>query len=92
MDSRALILSATSIINATVDDILRHVPAEVPVAIIGPSTPLFPGGFRDTPVCILPGTVALDFEATFRAVRHGKGTPALQAYARKPYVVLRDGG
>jgi len=44
-----------------------------------------------TAVRILACTVPLDFEATFRAVRHGKGTPALQAYARKPYVVLGDG-
>ena len=86
--SCALMLSATSIINGTADDILRYVPAGVPVAVLGPSTPLCPEAFLFTPVSFLAGTVPLDFEATFRAVRHGQGTPVLQRHGRKPYISL----
>ncbi|MFP4169241.1 MAG: Rossmann-like domain-containing protein, partial [Desulfonatronovibrionaceae bacterium] len=87
--SKALILSATSIINGTVEDILRHVPAGVPVALLGPSAPLCPEAFAGTRVSFLAGTVPFDFESTFRVVRHGKGTPALKRYGRKIVVPVR---
>ncbi|MGM0611072.1 MAG: Rossmann-like domain-containing protein [Thermodesulfobacteriota bacterium] len=50
--------------------------------------PLCSEAFLFIPVSFLAGTVPLDFEAIFRAVRHGKGTPVLQRHGRKPYIAL----
>ncbi len=88
--TQALFLSATSIINGTIDGILKYVPVGIPVALLGPSTPISRASFISSPVRVLAGTVPVDFEATFKAVRHGKGTPALQRYGRKPYAVLES--
>ena len=84
--AQALILTSTSILNNTADALLANVGSGVRGAMLGPSTPLVPEAFEKLPIHILAGSVPVDAEATFRAVRHGKGTPALIKFARKAYV------
>jgi hypothetical protein len=84
----ALIMTSTSIINNTVEDILDAVGPGVRVALVGPSTPLLAPVFSGLPVHFLAGTVPLDAEGTFKAIRHGKGTPALHRFGRKVYLAL----
>jgi hypothetical protein len=69
---------------------LAAVGPEVRVVMMGLSTPLVAEAFNGLPVHVLAGTVPVDPEGIFKAVRHGKGTPALQRFARKAYLLLPD--
>jgi hypothetical protein len=88
--AEVLILTSTSILNGTAEEMLAAVGTGVRVVMLGPSTPLVAEAFSGLPVHILAGTVPLDPEGIFKAVRHGKGTPALQRFARKACLVLAD--
>jgi hypothetical protein len=85
-----LIMTSTAILNDTADELLAAVGPDVRVVMMGPSTPLVAEAFSDLPVQVLAGTVPLDPEGIFKAVRHGKGTPVLQRFARKAYLPLSD--
>jgi hypothetical protein len=88
--AEVLIMTSTAILNDTADEMLAAVGPDVRVVMMGPSTPLVAGAFTGLPVHVLAGTVPLDAEGIFKAVRHGKGTPALQRFARKAYLLLAD--
>ncbi len=83
-----LILSATSILNQTTEEVLAQAGQSVKTVLLGPSTPMIPDAFRHLPVHYLAGTVPIDKEQTMKAVRHGKGTPVLQRYGRKVMLSL----
>jgi uncharacterized protein (DUF4213/DUF364 family) len=84
----ALIMTSTTLINGTADAFLSAVGPNVKVAMIGPSTPLMAAPFSGFSVHLLGGTVPIDFEKTFAAIRHGRGTPVLQRYAKKTFLEL----
>ena len=84
----AVILTSTSLLNGTADRLLNAVGPTVRVAMLGPSTPLIPEAFDGLPVHVLAGTVPMDRENILKAIRNGKGTPVLQRYSRKPYLVI----
>jgi len=46
---------------------------------------MLPEAFAHLPVSILGGTLPLENEAVVKAVRHGRGTHAIQKAARKVY-------
>jgi uncharacterized protein len=85
----ALIMTSTTLLNDTADGLLAALGSKVRVVMIGPSTPLIPEAFADLPVHVIAGTVPVDREEILKAIRHGKGTPALQKHSRKPYLVIR---
>jgi len=86
----AVIMTSTSLLNDTADRLLAASNPAVPLAMVGPSTPLVAEVFHHTPVQVLAGTVPVKIEETFKAIRHGKGTPALQRFGRKAYVTVRS--
>jgi uncharacterized protein (DUF4213/DUF364 family) len=86
--AEVLIMTSTSILNQTADGLLAAVGPNVRTAILGPSTPLVGEAFEGLAVHVLAGSVPVDREATFKAIRHGKGTPALQRFARKAYLAI----
>lgn len=86
--AEVVILTSTSILNGTVDDLLAAMGPEVRVLMMGPSTPMVASAFDGLPVHLLAGTVPVDADAVLKAVRHGKGTPVLQRYSRKVYLAL----
>ncbi len=88
--ARVFIMTSTTILNDTADELLAAVGPDVRVVMMGPSTPLLAEAFTGLPVDVLAGTVPVDPEGIFKAVRHGKGTPALQRFARKAYLLLSD--
>jgi len=61
----------------------------VRVAMLGPSTPMLSEPFKNLPIHLLGGTVPADFTETFKAIRHGRGTPVLQKYAKKVYLLMQ---
>lgn len=87
-NTEALILTSTSIINGSTEEILDNLAPGIPCVMLGPTTPMIPESFRHLPVNILAGTVPLDFEGVFKAVRHGKGTPVIQKSCKKVYTTL----
>ncbi len=86
--AEVLIMTSTAILNDTADSLLAAVGPDARVVMMGPSTPLVAEAFTGLPVDVLAGTVPIDSEGIFKAVRHGKGTPALRRFSRKVYLLL----
>ncbi|MEW6077316.1 MAG: DUF364 domain-containing protein [Thermodesulfobacteriota bacterium] len=87
--AQALVLTSTSLLNNTVEDILGHVSHETRTVLLGPSTPMVGEVFTSLPVHFLAGTVPVDRAATLRAIRHGTGTPVIQKAGRKVIMAIR---
>lgn len=83
-----LLLTSTSILNNTAEEILSHPHENVKTTMLGPSTPMVAEAFAHLPVHMLAGTVPLDRENIIKAVRHGMGTPMLHKFSRKSYLPL----
>jgi uncharacterized protein len=81
--AEVLLMTSTTIINGSFDELIQDAGPGVRAALIGPGTPLVAAPFAGLPVRVLAGTVPLDREATLRAVRHGHGTPVLLRHGRK---------
>lgn len=83
--AEVLIMTSTTLLGDTVDDLLAAAAPGVRVALMGPTTPLVPEVFAGTAVELLAGMVPLEAEPALRAVRHGAGAPELQRCSRKVY-------
>ena len=83
-----LLLTSTSILNNTTEEILSHLHKKVKVALLGPSTPMVAAAVAHLPVHMLAGTVPLDREKIIKAVRHGMGTPVLHRFSRKSFLLI----
>jgi uncharacterized protein len=90
--AQSCIVTATSLLNNSLDNILDTIPVDIPTVILGPSTPMIPDAFKGTAVRMLAGTVPVDHESVFRAVRQGAGTRVLHRFSRKVYEYLTDPG
>jgi uncharacterized protein (DUF4213/DUF364 family) len=76
------IITATSILNNTLERILNDLGNPRWVSIIGPSTPVCRNIFAGTPVTHLGGSVVLDREKVMQIISEGGGTPLLRPYLR----------
>jgi uncharacterized protein (DUF4213/DUF364 family) len=83
-----LLLTSTSILNNTTEEILQNVHPKIKTIMLGPSTPMVAAAFQHLPVHMLAGTVPIDKENVLKAIRHGMGTPVLQKFSRKSYLSL----
>ena len=83
-----LLLTSTSILNNTTEEILQNVHQKVKTIMLGPSTPMVAAAFKHLQVHMLAGTVPIDKENVLKAIRHGMGTPVLQKFSRKSFVRL----
>jgi uncharacterized protein (DUF4213/DUF364 family) len=83
--AEALIMTGTSILNNSTEDVLARAGQGIRVALLGPSTPMAPEAFSHLPVRLLAGSVVMDPEAVLKAVRHGAGTPVLGPFCRKKF-------
>jgi len=86
--AEALLLTSTSILNGSTEEVLGRLTHGVKAVLLGPSTPMVPEAFTHLPVCLLAGTVPVDQEAVLRAVRHGQGTPVIHRFSRKVLVAV----
>ncbi|MGI6616798.1 MAG: Rossmann-like domain-containing protein [Saccharofermentanales bacterium] len=73
-----VVVTATSIINHTVDDVLSHCTGAREVCLVGPSCPMSPEIFKDYGVTMLAGDVVTTPEQVLRIVSQGGGTRALK--------------
>jgi uncharacterized protein len=86
-----LFLTATSIVNGTMEELLSHAGPQVETVVLGPSTPILPDAFDHLRVHMLAGSAITDRDGALKAVRHGGGTHALKPFSRKVYWCA-DGG
>lgn len=81
-DCDVAIITATTLLNNTFEEIAAALGSPRSVALMGPSTPLLPDIFRDTPVTHLGGAVVADSARVLQVLSEGGGTPALRPYLR----------
>ena len=74
-----VVVTGTSIINHSIDDILDCCKNARQVAIVGPSTPMYPAAFKGRNVTLLAGSVVTDPGRLLQIVSQGGGTPAMKA-------------
>lgn len=76
------IITATSILNNTIEEVLNGLGNPRHVVLLGPSTPMCGEVFKGTPVNHLGGSVLLNAGKIMRIISEGGGTPALRPYLR----------
>ena len=81
------IVTATTLLNGTLEGVLNELGKPRHVALIGPSTPLCEEIFRESPVTHLGGSAIVDAAGLLRVVSEGGGTPDMRPCLR--YVNIR---
>jgi uncharacterized protein (DUF4213/DUF364 family) len=84
--AQVLLLTSTSVLNSSTEEILAHAGNNLKSVMLGPSTPMVADAFEHLPVHMLAGTVPVDKEKTLKAIRHGMGTPVLHKHSRKVFL------
>ena len=76
------IITATSILNNTIEEILNELGNPRHVTILGPSTPLCEEVFARTPVTHLGGSAIRDPRKVMQIISEGGGTPHMRPHLR----------
>jgi uncharacterized protein len=87
-DCDVAIITATTLLNHTFEETIAALGQPRVVALMGPSTPLVPDIFRDTPVTHLGGALVVDSGRALQIISEGGGTPALRPYLRFVNLIL----
>jgi len=86
------IISATAIINRTIDPLLACTSRAREVVLVGPSAPLLPNVFGPRGVRLLSGVMVRDAEQMLQIVSEGGGTRQFGKAVRKVCVRLQPVG
>jgi uncharacterized protein len=86
--STVALISGTTLVNGTIDDILRHSAAARIVAVIGPTTVLLPAAYEGTRVNRLGGAFITDGPAALRIVMEGGGVKELKRISERIELIL----
>ncbi len=81
-DCDVAIITATTLLNNTFEEMIGMLGSPRLVALMGPSTPLMPDIFTDTLITHLGGAVVADSARVMQIISEGGGTPALRPYLR----------
>lgn len=81
-DCSVAIITATTLLNGTFEETIGSLGKPRAVALIGPSTPLVPSIFDNTPITHLGGVTVDNPLRMLQIVSEGGGTPALRPYLR----------
>ncbi len=81
-DCDVAIITATSIINNTADDLLSALKRNRAAVMLGPSTPLCPEIFKDTRITQLSGAIVIKPERIKTIISEGGGTMLMKKYLR----------
>lgn len=82
------IITATTLLNDTLEEILNSLGNPRHVAILGPSTPLCAEIFQGTPITHLGGAAIQDMNKVMQIISDGGGTPAMRPYLRFVNILL----
>lgn len=74
------VITSTSIINNTVDELLGHLQRNRAAVMLGPSTPICPEIFADTKISQLSGSLVLNSERLKHVVSQGGGTKLMKKH------------
>jgi len=74
------IITATSIINGTIDDLLGNLQRNRAAVLLGPSTPVCPEAFQDTRITQLSGSLVKEPEPLKRIISQGGGTMLMKKH------------
>ena len=85
-----VLITATSLVNHTIDGLLAHVGACRQVAVLGATTPLVPEAFAGTPVTLLSGIVVDQPVLALQVASEAGGTRRLRRCSHKVNVRIRD--
>lgn len=85
------IVTATTLLNNTFEETVDMLGSPRLVALMGPSTPLVPGVFQNTPVTHLGGAVVADSRRALQIISEGGGTPALRPFLRFVNILIHPG-
>ena len=85
------LITATSLLNGTLEPILETVKSARHVTLLGPSTPLSPEAFQDTIVSHLAGSVSVNNDKVLQVVSEGGGTPAMRPFLRFINLIRNEG-
>ena len=84
------LITATTLANHTLDDLLTLAGDAREVVLLGPSTPMVPEVFAGTPVTLLAGVEVLDGSAMLRIVSEGGSTRQFGPAVRKVCARISD--
>jgi uncharacterized protein (DUF4213/DUF364 family) len=76
-DCTIVILSGTTLINQTFEEIVKYIGGAREAVLLGPSAPLLPDAFENTPITYLAGVRIIDGEKSLQIVSEGGGTQRL---------------
>jgi uncharacterized protein (DUF4213/DUF364 family) len=80
---QVVILTATALLNQTIDGLLGSCKAAREIAVLGPTTPFLPGPFRKRGVTILSGVQGIDSPRILQIVSEAGGTRSFGKAIRK---------
>lgn len=84
------LISATTIINDTIDGLLEAAQNCRHVVVLGSSTPLLPQAFDETPVTCLSGIVVTDPTGILQVIAEGGGTRFFKPFVQKWNIRLKE--
>lgn len=73
-----IVITATSIINHTIDEVIRYCKSAKEVCLVGPSTPLCPEILKKYNITLLAGSVVRNPELILQIVSQGGGTMSMK--------------
>ncbi|HTY62820.1 MAG TPA: DUF364 domain-containing protein [Acidobacteriota bacterium] len=82
-ECQVVVLSATTLLNQTIDGLLDHCMAACEIVILGPSTPFLPGVLSKRGVTVLSGVQVVDTPQVLRVVSEAGGTRKFGSAVRK---------
>jgi len=88
--SQVAIITATSLINGTLEPLLELARDCREVALLGPSTPLLPEAFQGTPIRCLAGIRVREPQQVLQCIAEGQGFRVFKRYVRKGFIRLPD--
>jgi hypothetical protein len=88
-DCQVALITATSIVNHSMDDFLHAAARCREVAVLGATTPLLPEAFADTPVTCLSGVVVKEPDEVMRVVSTAGGMQQFKSYVEKVNLPLK---
>lgn len=83
-----VVITATSLVNKTFDEIIANISKAKEIVVVGPSTPLAPQVFKGYGVTLLGGILVQDAQQVLGIVSQGGGTPSLGTAVQQVYLTL----
>ncbi|MBN2516816.1 MAG: DUF364 domain-containing protein [Deltaproteobacteria bacterium] len=81
-DCTVAIITATSIINGTLEDIINRLGTSRHAVLLGPSTPMCCDIFQDTRLTHLGGSAITNYDKILQIISEGGGTPLMRPYLK----------